>query len=290
MSWIIYCFIAILFTVTYSLISKKILSHKDDHDPVAYASTLFVGVAGYSFIFYLISGAQSSDFANLLSSQVLPILILNVVLYSIAPSLYYRALKRLPASEVTILYALTGIYTLILGVTLGMETFFMIRLVGAIFILLSTVLVSFKEGKWKINKYMGMMFVATLVYAAAAITDKIIISKEYFSLLFFQTLSFGIPSILILLINPKSIKYLPKVYRKRTLFTVFLNALFFFISFFAIYNAYKVGGDTSQVNLVMSTETVAMVIFAAIFLNERKHLFLKIIAAISATVGIYLLA
>lgn len=289
LTWLIFCFISIGFTVTYGLISKKILNNKDDHNPIAYASSLFVAVAIFSFTFYIISGVHLKDFANVISPQIFPVLVLNILCYSIAPSLYYRVLKNMPISEVTIIYSLMGIFALIIGLLIGVETFHFSRLIGGLIIIISIGLLTFKERKWKSNKYFWMLILATLTYAIAAILDNRIISANYFSTLFFQTLSFGIPSILILLINPKSSQHLKKIYNRRVYPIVLINALFFFVSFFTIYNAYKFGGDTSQVNLILSTEIVVTVIFAAIFLKERDNLILKIFAGVLAIIGVILL-
>ena len=290
MSWLLFCFIAVFVGVIYGLVSKKILIHSDDYDPVAYASIAFVTVSCYSFLLYLIFGLHWTDFKAIFRPDVFPLLLLDVICYTIAPSLYYRSLKHLPASETSILYTLTGVYTLAIGVTLGLELFYPIRFLGIISILLAVILITFKEGVWKMNKYTWFMVVGMCFYAIAALTDKIIVSRGYFSLLFFQTLNFGLPAFLLLCMNPKSIPHLKTVYSNRkTLSFIWLNGILFLVSTFSIFNAYKYGADASQVVIILSKETVIMVIFAAIFLKETKHLFLKLIAAVFATLGIYLL-
>lgn len=290
--WLLFALLAVGFTVIYEVFTKKALTTEDDHDPVAYASSLFAVVAGVSFIAYLFSGVHASDFNALLNPQLLLILPINLLMYSIAPSLYWRALKKLPASEVAILYDLTSFYIFIFGITLGTEKFQLVRLLGGIFIVGSAIILGVKTqwaGKFRVNKYFLMMMVATVLYAFAALTDNAIISKHYLSPLFFQVLNFGVPAGLILLLNPKSRSHLHKVYNPRVFKFTAVYGLLFFGSFWAIFQAYAAGGDTSEVNFVLASGTIAMVLAAALFLNERKYLVLKVICAVLTFVGIYLL-
>jgi drug/metabolite transporter (DMT)-like permease len=211
-------------------------------------------------------------------------------MYTFGPSLYYRALKGLPISESTILYSLVGIYALILGSILGTETFQISRLIGGIILIAGIVLISLKKGKFKIDKNLLLMIAATFLYAIGALTDDLIISHHYFSTLFFQLINFSIGGFLIVFINPGTMKHVKKMYTRKTYPLIFLNAGFIFVSYFLIFTAYSLGGQASQITLVLSTETIAMVLFAALFLKERDRLPLKVLAACLAAVGIYLIA
>jgi drug/metabolite transporter (DMT)-like permease len=289
MVWLFFCFISIVFNVTYSLVSKKILNSEVDHNPIAYASALFGSVALFSFIAYFIRGPQLSDILSFTSPYVLSILFINIFCYTLAPTLYYQALKHLPISEVTILYSLTSIYILLFGVLLGTEIFVLSRFVGGMFIISSVIALTLKSGKWKSSVHTKMMVFATFLYAIAAITDKQIISNRYFTPLFFQTINFGLPSLFLLIFNAESRKHLKKIYNKAVYPKVVLNGAFFFVSFYTIYRAYSSGGEASQVAFVLSTETIVMVLVAALFLKERQHLFLKTVTAVVCALGVYLL-
>ncbi len=271
------------------MISKKILNDDNDHHPVTYASALFGAVALFSLIAYFLTGPKVQDFQNLFSLQVLPILLLNIVCYTVAPSFYYRALKKLPLSEVTILFALTGMYALLIGIVLGTESFVLSRFLGGALIIGSVAVVTLRDGHWKTSPHILMMVGATALYAIAAVTDTQIISNDYFSTLFFQMVSFGVPSIALLFLNPQSRQHLHKIYNRKMYPIILLNGAFFFVSFFAIYQAYGAGGNTSQVAFLLSSETIVMVLVAAAFLKERKDLALKLLAATAAMFGIFLL-
>lgn len=292
-NWIFFSLVSVACSITYSLLSKKVLNDEDDHDPIAYAATLFQTVAVLSAITYFFTAFQIDDFSGLVHIDTWKILAPNLILYAIAPSLYWRALKHLPASEVSILYDLTTLYIFVLAVSFGTETFSVIRLMGGLCIIVAAIIIGVVNqhtSKVKVNKYFWMLMASTILYACAALTDNIIITKNYFSPLFFQMINFGIPSVLILLINPSSFRHLKKMYTSNMLKHIWLNGIFFFISFWAIFQAYKSGGVTSEVNFVLATETVLTVLLAAFLLDEKQHMKLKLFCACIVSVGIFILS
>jgi drug/metabolite transporter (DMT)-like permease len=290
MSWLLFAIISISFSVTYSLISKKLLTKDEESHPIAFASSSFLIVAIYSGILYLLNGPDANDFRNLSDPALLPLLAINLLAYSIAPSFYWRALKYLPVSEVGILYSLTGFYALFLGVALGKEEFSVARLLGGLLIIAAIALVSLKKQPWSTGKYFLMLVVATAFYAIAIVTDKAIIDTGKLSPIFFQMLNFGIPAIIVLVINRVKWSDIKPVWSRSSVPLICINALFFFFSVFTIYKAYEAGGEASQVNLVVATEVVILVTISSVLLDERKNLLKKVIAAILAMIGIYLIS
>lgn len=292
-SWSIFAFLAVIFSVSYGLISKGQLNNEEDHNPIAYASALFLCVSIFTAAVYVISGSDlQADLAGFKSSEAVLLLAANFSLYSIAPSFYWRALKNLPVSEVSILYDLTALHILIFGVALGTESFNLSRLAGGLLIVSAAILLGIatsRKVQFKVNRHFWMLIIATFLYALAAITDNVILTKDYFSPLFLQILGFGIPSILILILNPKAVAHLAKIYRPQTYKFIVLNALFFFGSVWAMYQAYDVGGPTSGVSFIGATETILTVTLAGILLKENEHIKLKVLCAVIAGIGVYLI-
>jgi drug/metabolite transporter (DMT)-like permease len=288
--WYWFSFISLASTVLYGLVSKRVLNESHKLDPVSYASPLFLCVGIASIVVHFLLGGSLDEFLIFLTPSLLGPTIIVVLLYSIAPSFYWRALKQLPLSETTILYSMTGVYILIIGITLGLEGFSPVRTLGAILVIFSIVLVLLREGRWKISRYTWMMIFGTAVYAVAALTDNFIIVQNNASILPYQAINFSVPAFLILILNPKSITGAISVYKDRNyLKWIFVNAFFYFVSFFSIFKAYEAGGATSQVNIFLSTETIVLVILSAIFLKERENLKIKLLAAIIASLGVYLI-
>lgn len=287
--WLVAAFSGVAFTVTYELMTKNVLNQKENHHPTAFAAVAFLTVSAYAFIAYVITGVKPQDFEHLYHFQMSGLLLADILLYTIAPFFYYRALKRLALSEVTILYTLTGIFALIVGVFLGTEPFYFSRLLGGVIILLSVGLLAFQEGKWKIDKGFWLMLGATFFYALAATADNQLISRGYFSIFFIVAITFGVPALLLLLFDRSARAHFSRMLSRKIFPTIAISGFFFLASFSSLFIAYQWGGTTSQVSFVLCTEVVVVVILSAIFLNERDNMKKKVIAAILACIGVFLL-
>lgn len=288
-TWLLAAFLAVAFTVTYELITKSVLNRREDHHPTAFAAAAFLTCSMYAAAIYIFMGVKQQDFQNLLIPRLGGILFADIILYTLAPFFYYRALKRLPLSEVTILYSLTGMFALIIGVMLGTESFYLIRLIGGIVILFSVGLLTIQAGKWKADIGFWLMLGATFFYSLAAIADNQLISHGYFSIFFIVAITFGVPALLLLIFDKAAREHFTRMFQRSVFPVVAISAFFFLTSFSSLFIAYQFGGTTSQVSFTLSTEVIVVVLLAAIFLKERKDFRKKILAAILACIGIFLL-
>lgn len=280
---------SLFLTVAYGLLSKKILTNKEgDLDPIAYASAVFIFVGFLTMAIYILNGIVSPDFQSLLNPKILFLLILNLVFYTIAPSFYYHALKNLPFSLITIIYSLSGFMAFVVGAFLKVNTFDITGLFGSLLIIFSVILVTLRGNEIKKSRFLLFAFIATIVYSLAAVMDSQLLS--YFSTSFYLSLTFGIPGFLLLLFNRISWQKIRKPYQKGNYLVVITYGLFVAASFYSVFQAYRIGGTAAQVYSLLALEAVVAVIAAAVFLDERKNLPLKVIAAIIAGLGVYLLA
>lgn len=288
MTWLFFSVVSLVLTVSYGLISKKALSGEANLQPIPYASATFIYVGLVILIIYLFQGANPNDFHSLFQPQIFLVLCLNFVIYTLAPSFFYPALKKIPLSIVTIIYSLSGFLAFIIGVILRTSPFDSSRLIGSLFIISAVTLVSFKMKDIKRMKLLPKLFAATFFYSLAAVLDSVLLKS--FSIFFYLSLTFGIPGLLLPLFNPHSIKNLKSLYTLRNYPYVIVYGFFASANFYFVFRAYLSGGSPAQVYSILALESVITVITAAIFLKERSHLLLKISAAILAGIGIYLLS
>ncbi len=288
MTWLFFSFASLILTVTNGLVAKLSLNNKKSNlDPVAFASATFTLIGVTTFVIYIATNPSVTDLQSLFNLKLFLLLGVNLIFYTISPSLYFPSLKNLPLSVVTIVYSLSGFFAYIIGSILKVNTITLIGTIGSILIITSVVLVSFNSLDLKASRYLPLVFLATLIYSLAANIDQQLLS--HFSTIFYMSVTFGIPGLLLPIINRTSWKKIKQPYIRGNYLSVFLYSLFISTSFYTIFLAYKFGGSAAKVYSVLAIEAVATVIASAIFLNERKNLFLKIIAAIIAGLGIYLL-
>ena len=280
---------SLISTVSFGLIAKKILNDQNRFHPVALGSAMFILIGISFFIVYLTQGVLVSDIRSLLDPKVISLLALNLGVYTLSPTFYFRALQKLPISIVTIVYSLTGLFALIVESVLGINMVGLLSsLTGSLLIIFSVILVYIKGSEVRLSRYTIMILLASASYALAAVLDRQLLS--HFSDVFYLAVTFMIPGILLLPLNLLSPKKIIQPYRKKNLRLVVISALPIALSFFFTFRAYHFGGTAGQVYSVLSLEAVITVIAAAIFLKERQDLILKALAAIVAGLGVYLLA
>ena len=287
MTWVVLAAISLLLTISYGIVVKGTLNNKKtDYDPIAYASAMFIFVGLAALVIWLFSGTISRDLASLLDPKIGLLTLINVVVYTICPSFYYRALKNLPYSIVTIVYSLSGLFAFSISIFFHLNSFYLLGLLGSFLIVASVVLVSFKSSELKSSRYLLYMFLATFFYSLAATIDSQLV--PHYSITFYTALTFGIPGILIML-NFIPLKKFLLPYQKKNYLSVITNGSIMGISLIFIFASYRVGGTTAQVYSILAMEAILSVIFSAIFLKDRKDLLLKIVAAVIAGFGVYLL-
>lgn len=287
MTWLIFTFISLFLTVAYGLIAKSALSRSSNLDPIAYASAMFLFVGVITFIIYLIQGVSPTEISFISNPKMLLLLGTNLIIYTIAPSLYYRAVKNLPFSIVAIVYSLSGLFAILIELIFRISTFSLPVLIGSTLIVASVVLVSFKNEELSKKKYLLAAILATLFYSFAAILDHQLSAGLNSSL--YMSLTFGIPAFLILLFNRTPLSKIKETYRIDNYKFAAINGFMIATSFYFIFQAYKYGGSASHVYSVLSLDAVLTVLAAAIFLRERNNLLIKFIAAVIASFGVYLL-
>ena len=293
MNGIYFIFFALLTSIFSFLFVKTVLKTKSTSDPIAYAVISFILGSIYAAIFYEFTSFHIQDINSLFTPHVGIFVLLDICAWALGTCFFYPAFKHLPVSETSIVYSLEGFFALIIGLLIfKTETFHLLRLFGGMLILGSVALVNQEKGKWKFNKYTLLLIVSTIIFGLATVLDNVIIAKKYFSsAFFFIILNFGITGLAVLLFSPKTITQLHTIYAdKKAFLTVCITSFSTFLTFFFVYNAYKFNILASQSNLILSTQTVLIVLLGSFFFHEKKNFHKKLVAGIIATIGVFLIS
>ena len=293
MNGIFFVFLALITSILSPLFSKSVLKPKSAHDPMAYASISFFLTSIYALVFYLLTSYHIQDFMILRNPYVLLLLFLDIFVWALGSCFYYPPYKHLPLSETTIASSLEGFFALIFGLLLfHTETFNILRLLGGALVIFSVAIVSQEKGKWKFNTFTLLFLVATLLFGLGAVVDNTIIAHKFFSsVIFLMIFNFGITAFVVALFKPHTIKRLHTIYTdKKAVLAVILSSFTTGLSFFFIYNAYRLHIVASQVQLLLSTQTVFIVLLGFLLFKEKANLRKKLLAGVIAMIGIYLVS
>lgn len=270
----------ILFVVLYQfyrLLAKE--SNNSANIPV------IVGYIG-SIIFIFLMPFFGIKFVT--SWHIWALLFLSTLFYAVHDVLKSVGFKKLDVSVVAVFSQLAKVFMIVLGVVIFREKLTQIELFGIILVVLGSALISFKKNKFKINKYIWAIIVASLFFAFAMIID-VGISTQ-FNLAFYFFILYLIPSILISIsMKIKFIDLKKEFFRTKNTPNLFIFASLCSSIGMLLYLLSLRQGQVSIVAPLSSVTVLLNVLAGYIFLKERDDLVKRIIASILVIVGIFLL-
>jgi len=280
MSWQALILLSVVTISVASLLQRFILKTKDIN-PVSFAITFQVLVGLFFAVVLLFKGFSFPDIA-----RFWPFLILTIVLWGSANALKFRALKKVEISEFAVLYQISVLTTVLIAIFLLGEKFFLQQFIGLILVIAAVILVSWKNTKLKMTKYEIIAIISAIFYGAAFINDAYILrSYDAFSYTFYAFLGPGLATWLVFRkdVNPFSL------FDRKIVKTVLLSTFLYSIAVVSVYLAYQAGRNAAQISALGNTQTILIVILAAIFLKERDKIPRKLFAAALSVAGVILL-
>ncbi len=230
-------------------------------------------------LFALVKGFRLPD------SSLIPFFLASGVLYGVGTVCFFKAIKIIEASEMTILGGSGVIITILTSMIFLGDKLSPIQLFGTGLILSAIILISWEKKSLKINNGMWLALAGTSTYGLAVVFDSFII-RSYSAVWFLPLASFG-PGILMTLWYFRRIKsivgYIKQINRNLLVYSVF-----YAVQAIAFYVALENGALVGQLSSIGRSSIVLTVVLAALVLRETKHVGKKIVGAILTTIGVLL--
>lgn len=281
MSWQLLLAISIFATSFWTLL-QRILAKKEASDPIAYA-IVFQIITGFLIGIY----AVFHGFQMVNVRAILPNFLLMLIFFSSANILAFNALKRIEASEYTVLFATRAFWTILAAVIFLHETFATKEVLGTALIITSIFLVSWKSHKIRLTKGEIFALLAAMAFGLTIANDSYIVRTN--DVASYLSIAFILPALITWFIFPSSTKHMKVFFEKKTFFSIFLMALLATISAISYLSAYQIGKNAAQLASINQTSTVLTVVLAVLLLGERRELLKKILAAIISFFGVILI-
>ncbi|KKR31507.1 MAG: hypothetical protein UT63_C0068G0017 [Candidatus Gottesmanbacteria bacterium GW2011_GWC2_39_8] len=215
MTWQLFVGVSILLYSVNALL-HRILMKEADSDP--YAQTIaFYGLVGL-FAFFI--AVFRDGFQYRIPPDLFPYFIIITIFAALTSVLGFRSIQLIEASESSILGSTSRIWVLFGAFIFLKEEFSINKLVGTFLILISVIVVQWKNKRFVINE--GIIF-AVLASISFAITE----TASYYILRKFDATSFAVytnwlPVIAFLFIRPKSFKRLTFYLKRKNAFNILL--------------------------------------------------------------------
>lgn len=280
MSWQILISISVI-TASIAYLLQRVLLHDDKSHPIAYAIVFQALVGVVVGIYALLTGLEVPDFRTLW----FPIA-LTCVLFAFANIASATVLQRMELSVFSILLNTRAFWAMLFGVLLFQEHLEIIQLFGALLIFLSICLAVERKGTVRFDKNTLLGLLTGLIYGLA-VTGLVYVNKRADEITW-TALSFIGPALLILIAQPRSVKHMRPLFRKKVLLKLLALAFLMAISV----STFLLSLQTGSISLIAplhATTIIVTVLLAIAFLRERTRLRWKSAAAIVCFMGVLLI-
>jgi len=281
MNWQIPLIISIICLGTAALLQSVSIKN-DKLSPIAYASffQLLAGILVGIFAFI-----RGTSFLGLIESW--PNMVLQMVLYTGANILWFKALRYADVSDSVVLLT-SKVLWIVLGAALFLkEVLSPIQMVGAVIVVISVVMVSLKGKSLKLGKGQVLALLAAACYGFGFVNDTYMLrSVDVLTYLF---VGFIMDALFIWVLYPSITRELKSFIAKDHFPKFFFASMFYAIAMVCIYYSYLYCHNTALIASLNQTSAILTVALAAILLRERENLVTKILGVVIAVCGVYLL-
>lgn len=210
------------------------------------------------------------------------LLVVACVFYALNDRLQTTARKHLPVSTYSIVNQFTNVFLILIGILVFEEPIVAVKLLGGGLILLANILLIYKQGAVKVDKYIWITILATLAFSIAISVD-IGISKQ-FNLPFYIMLTLAIPAFMAFFGEGIKKKELVDEYKSGPKNWYFVAGKSWGLAILFSFRSFRFGDVTTVVPL-QATAVLLNVLAAYIFLHERDNKLKKIVAALLVIAG-----
>jgi bacterial/archaeal transporter family protein len=283
MNWLIYALISVV-SLSVSNVLQRVLMKDDKSDAYAYSVVTQFFCAAITGLFAVWKGFTLPPITQLPLN-----FLLMAALYGLGTVFIFKALKMIEASEVTIITTTRSIVTIISALIVLHETFNLSKIIGTTLILGAVFFISkTKSTNLKFNKGVLWAFAMALCYGLAVTNDTFIL-RHMTNVYAYTSISFLLPGLFLLIINPGTVKKLGFLSQTRVLRNMFLMTLLYSTAAIAFFSALGAGANASQIGPINQSSVILTVLLAAIFLKERDVLWKKLLSTLLVFFGVILL-
>lgn len=211
---------------------------------------------------------------------------LSVIFYTLSDRLNTTVRSGMEASTFNIILQLSTVFMIFAGLIFFKEPFIINKFIGAILIIVSNILVFYKKGNQKIDKYVLLGILANLSFTVALFLDVNI--SDNFNLPIYASITLGAPAILIFIFEKIKIADLKDEFINGNKKAMILTSVTWGLSIVFQLRAYQLG-NVSIVAPLGALTVIINVIVGYIFLNEKDNLLKKLISALLIIFGIILI-
>jgi drug/metabolite transporter (DMT)-like permease len=210
--------------------------------------------------------------------------IFSAVVYGLSLLLVFESYKKIDVSVVAVIQRFNMVIITLIALVLLNEKPSILRLGGLLLIFFSSVLITLKKGRIKLNLGLWFAFGSTFFSALAAIIDKKLLDE--ISAFSYAPLN-GLAISVLFATSKKARAEIPQLYKQNGK-GIFISALFGSLSWVLYLYVLKNNDISAAYPVYKSISLIASVILGILFLRETKDLGKKFAATLFGVIGVIL--
>lgn len=271
----LYIILAVTFTQFYKIVLN---TSKSDGT----LTVLLQFIAGLSAL--LLSPFFTFTFPN--NWQVYLLLGIACIFYALSDRMNTTVRSGIEASTFSIIKQLSTVFMILAGLLFFKEQFVWKKIIGAGLIIFSNVLIFYKRGNQKLDKYVLLGILSNIIYSIALFLDVNI--SDSFNLAFYVALTLLVPALFIMIAEKVKLSNIKNEFKNGNKKAILITGLCWGTMIVVQLRAYQLGEATSVAPLCALT-VIGNVLVGYLFLKERSSLLKKIIAAMLIVVSVFLI-
>ena len=281
MNWLFLTLLSVLFASVASIL-QRVLMKDDRSNPYLYAIVFHFLLGFLSLGLGLFYGVQFSLF----SGDFL-LLLLASGLWGATSIFLFKALQVVEASEATIVSSLKVLVTIVASVLFLHEVVSGQKILGALIIIVATLLVVNIKNGFKLNRGLVYVFAMALFAGLAIVVDSA--NVQEYDVITYNTFQNFLTGFIIFAFYPKGIQQWRHISQPSFLIKMLPLVVFSTVQGLLYLLALTQEGHTAEIGTIRQASTIVTVILAVIFLKERDNVWRKFLAVILVTLGVFLL-
>ncbi len=270
--------LAIGFTVSFNIISRMSLATTRHEYAYTVLWQMFCALLAPFFLLF-------DRFSVSFNPSVLPLFALSIVLWALVDAFLFSAFKYEEVSVLSAIFPLNFLFTFVVSVVFFHSVIKPTIVIGFLVVMFASLLVGLYHTRFRPSKGIIFGLLYSFFLGVALGLNSVVVKS--FSIAPYMFAAFLFPAItnLFVFLRPKraEFRYELKVQWQKIL----LNAAVMDASFFFLLKAFQLG-NVPQVVALTASSTLITALAGVVVLKEDRHITLKIIAAVLATVGLIL--
>lgn len=277
--WISYVCLYIIFAVGYNQFYKIALKTSKGDGTL---TVLIQSIGGISALLFSIF----FEYKFPTDWRVYLLLGIACIFYALSDRINTTVRSGIEASTFSIIKQLSTVFMILAGLLFFKEKFVWEKIIGAGLIIFSNILIFYKKGNQKFDKYVLLGIFSSVISSIALFLD--VNNSNNFNFAFYAALTLLVPGLFITAVERIKISAIKNKFKDGNWKAILITGICCGLTLVSQLRAYQLGEATSVAPLCALT-VIANVLVGYLFLKERNNLTKKLIAAFLIILSVFLI-